>query len=348
MVDAQFYEYISVMLRDAGHMITSAPIYANHNAAETLYIDSNRDVATSKFDRELLMRVCNVSLLVKMTWPTVVEDLSETVFIYSITVDAPIRDRSQIVADSHRLLQQFWNCNHSVVFFKNRNQYIISFADKDQSHILSDWFDINLGYDEVVERIDTADMTMESCGGYFEDFIYAVARAYYIYPISVENATYGMIPLNYVASAFGVETGVSKDDIKALARENLSAYELQYGDDYVAPVYIGVDEQAQFRRMAIELDKISFELELAEEFGDEDQLNIYDDNLTDDLDDEYVDDYSDDWDADIDPAIFDDPVLMVKWLEKQQRKSMDSSSEVTPHSSKSDLDRLEAERLDKQ
>lgn len=324
MVDAQFYEYVSVILQEAGHMITPNPIYANHSASETLYIDSSKDVTISRFERTLLMQLSNVSLLVEMTWQGVVEDLTETVHIYSITIDAPNRNRSQIVADIHHLLHQYWDCTHSIVFFKNRNQYIISFADKDQSHILSDWFDINLDYDKIVERIDTADLTIESSGGYFGDFIYAVARNYYIYPISAEDATYGMLPLNYVASAFGVESGISKDDIKALAKGNLLTYELQYGDDYVAPVYIGYDEQSQLRRMAMELDRISFELELSEELGDEESLDYFDDRLDDELDAEFDDDSIDDWESDIDPAIFDDPVLMVKWLEKQHKIALSS------------------------
>ena len=44
-----------------------------------------------------------------------------------------------------------------------------------------------------------------------------------------------------------------------------------YGDDYVAPIYDGVDTQASFRRMAAELERISFELELAAEMEDEPQ-----------------------------------------------------------------------------
>ena len=60
-------------------------------------------------------------------------------------------------------------------------------------------------------------------------------------------------------------------------------FETQYGDDYVAPVLVGYDEQAQFRRMATELDRISFELELAAEMDDEDIVDTFDDD--DDLDD---------------------------------------------------------------
>lgn len=319
MDDKQFYEYVSLILRGAGHMITSDPVYFNHSASETLYIDSNMDVAVSRFDRTLLMQIRNVSRLIEIKWPGVVDDLTESVQIYSITVDAPERNRSQIVADTHRLLHQYWDCLHSIIFFKNRDQYIISFANKEKSHILSDWFDINVDYDEIVEKLDIGNFSLDSSNDYFCDFIYAVARDYYIHPISVEEATYGMMPLTFVASAFGVTTEVSKDDIKALARANMATFESQYGDDYVAPVYIGVDEQAQFRRMATELDRISFELELAAEMEDEEGVDAFDDSSDDDFD-ELDDDFADDWADNIDAEIFDDPILMVKWLEQRQKQ----------------------------
>ena len=347
MVDTQFYGYVSKLLYDAGHMITSDPVYTNHSASEALYIDSAKDVTTSRFDRTLLMQLSNISLLAELTWPGVVEDLTETVHIYSATIDISENNRSQIVADTHRLLHQYWDCHHSIVFYKNRNQYIISFANKDQSHILSDWFDINVDYDEVVERIDTANISLESSISYFSDFIYAIAREYYLYPISVEEATYSMIPLTFVASAFGVKTEASKDDVKALAKANLLYYETLYGDDYVAPVLVGYDEQAQFRRMATELDRISFELELAAELDDEDigvELDDHDDDFSD-----FDDDFGEELDDDVDPAIFDDPVLMVKWLEKQQKRPSPSQEVVTSHTKPneadpSDLERIEAER----
>lgn len=346
MVDTEFYEYVSAMLKNAGHMITSIPVYANHTATEAIYVDSNKDVTTSRFDRTLLMQISNVSLLMEMTWPGVVEDLTETVHIYSITIDAPDRNRSQIVADTHHLLHQYWDCHHSIVFCKNRHQYIISFANKDQSHILSDWFEINVDNDDVVERIDTANISLENSFDYFSDFIYAVARKYYLYPISVEEATYGMIPPTLVASSFGVKTDVSKDEIKAIAKANMLLFETQYGDDYVAPVLVGYDEQAQFRRMATELDRISFELELAAEMDDEEIVDAFDDD--DDLD-EFADDFDDDWDDELDPAIFDDPVLMVKWLEKQQKRPTASPEEVITQTKKigsipADTDKLGAER----
>ena len=335
-------------------MVTSEPIYANHSAVEALYIDSNKDVAINRFDRTLLMQISNVSRLVEIAWQGVVDDLTESVHIYSITLNAPDNNRSQIVAEIHHLLCQYWDCHHSVVFFKNWNQYVVSFADKDQSHILSDWFEINCDYDNLTEIIDIAGFSMKSSNDYFGDFIYAVARPYYIYPISVEDATYGMMPPNLVASSFGVKSDIPKEEIKALARANLLTYELQYGDDYVAPVYIGYDVQAQFSKMAAELDKISFELELAGELDDEESPIIFDDDTPDDEfeDDDFYDDYEDEFDADI----FDDPILMVKWLERKQ-KQIDEDSDESKHalsnckqqeSERREQERLEAERRERE
>ena len=70
--------------------------------------------------------------------------------------------------------------------------------------------------------------------------------------------------------------------------------------------------------MAAELERISFELELAAEMEDEPQPSMFDDDAIDDgfVDDDILDEFEDD----IDPAIFDDPVLMVKWLEKRQKQ----------------------------
>ena len=264
------------------------------------------------------MDIDNVSLLVDLKWPGVVDELSESVQIYSMTIDVSDKNRSQVVADIHHLLHQYWDCHHSIIFFKNKDQYIISFADKDQSHVLSDWFDIDVDNDDIVDRLNIGCLSLEASNDYYNDFVFAVAREYYIYPISFENASYGMMPLDYVTSGLATEFGVYKEDVKALIRNNMRIYEMLYGDDYVAPIYDGVDTQASFQRMAAELERISFELELAAEMEDEPQPSMFDDDAIDDgfVDDDILDEFEDD----IDPAIFDDPVLMVKWLEKRQKQ----------------------------
>ena len=346
MVNTQFHEYVSMLLKESGHMVTSEPIYINHTATETLYIDSIKDVTVTRFDRELLQCIENVSLLIELTWSEVIAELSETVQIYSITVDFSDRVRSELVADIHHLLHQYWSCDHSIVFFKNRNQYIISFADKEQSHILSDWFDLNVDYDETVARLNIGCMSLANSAEYFTDFIYAVARSYYLQPISFEYASYGMMPRDYIKVGLDAGYGITKEDIKELIRCNMAVYERQYGTNYVAPLRPDSNAHPHYHDITAELERLSFELELASDAEDDEQIVLFG---FDSADDDFIEDdgFFDDLDADINDAIFDDPSLMVKWLERSQKQLDYGESERIAHQNSQNQEQYKAEQCEK-
>ena len=346
MVNTQFHEYVSMLLKESGHMVTSEPIYINHTATETLYIDSIKDVTVTRFDRELLQCIENVSLLIELTWSEVIAELSETVQIYSITVDFSDRVRSELVADIHHLLHQYWSCDHSIVFFKNRNQYIISFADKEQSHILSDWFDLNVDYDETAARLNIGCMSLANSAEYFTDFIYAVARSYYLQPISFEYASYGMMPRDYIKVGLDAGYGITKEDIKELIRCNMAVYERQYGTNYVAPLRPDSNAHPHYHDITAELERLSFELELASDAEDDEQIVLFG---FDSADDDFIEDdgFFDDLDADINDAIFDDPSLMVKWLERSQKQLDYGASERIAHQNSQNQEQYKAEQCEK-
>lgn len=338
MDNMKFYEYVFTILSEAGHVITSSPIYVNHSSGETLYIDSSKDVVTNRFERDLLSLIDNVSLLVDVRWPGVVPELDENVQIYSATVDFSERCRSQNIADIHHLLQKYWNCTHSIVFFKNKESYLISFADKDRSHILSDWFSITYEWGKIVERVGIENIAIDTCENYFLDFLYATAREYCIRPVSFEEASYGLMPLDYISKSLSSDIPLSRDEIKNMIRDNLLFFESMYGDDYVEPQYTGMEEQTYYHNISDEIDRISFELEL-EDTDDEEQFSF-----EDDLDDDDNDDIFDDYDEDIDPAIFDDPTLMVKWLEQQEKQN----AVFVEGSQRHKQEHLEAERREQE
>lgn len=338
MDNMNFYEYAFTILSEAGHVITSSPIYVNHSSGETLYINSSKDVVTNRFERDLLSLIDNVSLLVDVRWPGVVPELDENVQIYSATVDFSERCRSQNIADIHHLLQKYWNCTHSIVFFKNKESYLISFADKDRSHILSDWFFITYELDKIVERVGIENIAIDTCENYFLDFLYAIAREYCIRPVSFEEASYGLMPLDYISKSLSSDIPLSRDEIKNMIRDNLLFFELMYGDDYVEPQYTGMEEQTYYHNISDEIDRISFELEL-EDTDDEEQFGF-----EDDLDDDDNDDIFDGYDEDIDPAIFDNPTLMVKWLEQQEKQN----TVFVEGSQRHKQEHLEAERREQE
>ena len=343
MDDKLFYEYVLSLLFEAGHVITPFPIYRNHTSNEALYIDSKEDVVLNRFDRGLLSLMDNVSLLADIKWPGVVDELDENVQIYSITVNFSNRCRSQSVADIHHLMQRYWNCTHSIVFFKHCEKYIVSFADNVCSHILSDWHNVGMDYDDIIDRICVGNISLTTSNEYFHDFLYAVAREYYIRPISFEEASYGLMPADYIIKSLASDISFSKDEIKEIIQSNLVAFETVYGDDYVEPKYTGMEELNQHHNISAEIDRISFELELNSDIDDAqlDQSDFEEEGFEEDNDDDFFDGY----DENVDPAIFDDPVLMVKWLEKKQKER---DSETLKNQEQEHLEAAcrEQERLD--
>lgn len=338
-----FYEYVLSLLFEAGHVITPFPIYRNHTSNEALYIDSKEDVVLNRFDRGLLSLMDNVSLLADIKWPGVVDELDENVQIYSITVNFSNRCRSQSVADIHHLMQRYWNCTHSIVFFKHCEKYIVSFANNVCSHILSDWRNVGMDYDDIIDRICVGNISLTTSNEYFHDFLYAVAREYYIRPISFEEASYGLMPADYITKSLASDISFSKDEIKEIIQSNLVAFETVYGDDYVEPKYTGMEELNQHHNISAEIDRISFELELNSDIDDAqlEQFDFEEEGFEEDNDDDFFDGY----DENVDPAIFDDPVLMVKWLEKKQ-KERDSETLKNQEQERLDAVRQEQERLD--
>ena len=343
MDDKLFYEYVLSLLFEAGHVITPFPIYRNHTSNEALYIDSKEDVVLNRFDRGLLSLMDNVSLLADIKWPGVVDELDENVQIYSITVNFSNRCRSQSVADIHHLMQRYWNCTHSIVFFKHCEKYIVSFANNVCSHILSDWRNVGMDYDDIIDRICVGNISLTTSNEYFHDFLYAVAREYYIRPISFEEASYGLMPADYITKSLASDISFSKDEIKEIIQSNLVAFETVYGDDYVEPKYTGMEELNQHHNISAEIDRISFELELNSDIDDAqlEQFDFEEEGFEEDNDDDFFDGY----DENVDPAIFDDPVLMVKWLEKKQ-KERDSETLKNQEQERLEAAWREQERLD--
>ena len=343
MDDKLFYEYVLSLLFEAGHVITPFPIYRNHTSNEALYIDSKEDVVLNRFDRGLLSLMDNVSLLADIKWPGVVDELDENVQIYSITVNFSNRCRSQSVADIHHLMQRYWNCTHSIVFFKHCEKYIVSFANNVCSHILSDWRNVGMDYDDIIDRICVGNISLTTSNEYFHDFLYAVAREYYIRPISFEEASYGLMPADYITKSLASDISFSKDEIKEIIQSNLVAFETVYGDDYVEPKYTGMEELNHHHNISAEIDRISFELELNSDIDDAqlEQFDFEEEGFEEDNDDDFFDGY----DENVDPAIFDDPVLMVKWLEKKQ-KERDSETLKNQEQERLEAACREQERLD--
>ena len=159
----------------------------------------------------------------------------------------------------------------------------------------------------------------ESARVYFFDFAYSAARWYYIEPISEECAAYSMLPLNYfLFTERGIDIfHVDREEIKGIIRAALSTAKTEYGDDYVEPTAAptsSIDIGAELDFLALEMEMEEDEPDLLnEQFGDDKDEDIFEDDTYEENTDAKRDEYEFD---DIDPVIFKDPNLMVKWLKR--------------------------------
>lgn len=317
MVDEQFFEYVITLLKEAGHTIAPDPVYANHSIEDAIYFDSEKYVVMSENDRELLALVDDISLLMELEWPS----SNEKIQFFTLVTHTSERSRSQEIGEIHFLLQQTWAGNYSIVFVKNNNQFVISFVDRKKSQVLSDWFDIFEDFDSVAERLSVGNISFNTCSDCFGDYRYAIERTYYIYPISIEEASYDMLPRDLFSlkieedGSFLSDIEVTKEDIREVVHANASYYKQLYGYDYIEACSKNAHNNVLNYNLMDEIDRMSFELDFADEYSEK-KVSFNESDYTEEIDTEEMDLSGDIDDAVVDLTILEDPVMLVKWLEK--------------------------------
>lgn len=131
---------------------------------------------------------------------------------------------------------------------------------------------------------------------------------------SGQPSTYELIPIDFISRA-GVDE-IDREALNQYVQDQLNAPLYEYGDDYVE-----YDESAQIQNTDIgaDLDLMLLEMDdkddnpFGEDIEPEDDLDDDDEFFDEDAESENKDEYEFD---DIDPEIFRDPLLMVKWLNR--------------------------------
>jgi hypothetical protein len=181
---------------------------------------------------------------------------------------------------------------------------MLSISCENMNCILSDWYEAESDYDRLTEKMHVANVSLKSACSYIEDFIYNIARKYYIYPIHREMIIYTAIPIDYFN--VGWDRYIDRDAIQQYKYDALNRYIDEYGDDYVDLN----DYSSRNADIGKELDMLLLEMDSIDEQNDE--------LLEEHESDEEHENFEDDSELNnIDPEILNDPILMVKWLQKQ-------------------------------
>lgn len=290
---------------DAGIAGIDDPIFINHTSKQAVYFDSDGDQYLSAEQRSLLDDFDNVSLLFYLDDRVFDKRTHKKIAFFSLDLTCAKRYRSRLAYDVHMLLDRVFTADASIVMCRHENSIMFTFAGFRHACILSDWYEEEIDDESIIEKIHIVNERLSTAYDFFLDIIYNIARKYYIYPISKEQAIYDSLPLN----AFDPN------------RERPSAYEIQEAIDNYLNTYINIygTDYVEPGGKVINNKEISQELDsLLLAIDDEDTEMPAEDYMMEDNDFQDDTPSNDDFNEieKLDPELFKDPVKMVKWLEK--------------------------------
>jgi hypothetical protein len=285
-----FYLYAMKLFFKAGHVSTLEPVFANHSPERFFYFDNKTIISLSEDQRALFRSLDNISLLFSQNGSS----------FFSIDLQTEKSGRGQLAHDIHEMIHPIVGSDGTICLFRYDNEVMLSFMGYGYHCILSDWYPIEDEYDHLQTRLDIANMSIDRREDYFSDMIYMLARSYYI---TEQPSVYEILPIDFISSA-GLD-GIDREEIDRIVEYELSRPEGESGNDYVE-----YDKSSYHRE-----EKIGTDLDLMLLEMDEDEENPFEEEIEpeDDVDEDEHDEYEFD---EVDPEIFKDPTLLVKWLNK--------------------------------
>ena len=294
-----FYKYAMELFSRAGHVFTSFPEFFNHSPEQFVFFDNKSDIVLSRGQRMLFRVFSNVSRLFTVNGCA----------FFSINLLTAPKGRSQVAHDIHTMIHPIIGADGTICLFHYNDEVMISFVGFGYHCILSDWYSMDDDFDNLLERLDIANMSIGRGADYFSDMIFSLARYYYLHD---QPTTFELLPVDFVSSA-GVD-GVDRDEIDRQIEYELASPQHNYEDEYVE--YDESRKSAVSKREDViaELDLMLLEMDDDNDnpFGEE--IDSGDDDTFGESDEYMERDYYE-FD-DVDPEIFRDPTLMVKWLNK--------------------------------
>lgn len=294
-----FYIYPMELFSKAGHVFTSIPEFINHSPEQFVYFDNKSDVSLSKNQRMLFRVFNNISRLFSFNGCS----------FFSLNLLTTKNERSQVAHDIHTMIHPIVGSDGTVCVFRFDDEVMLSFMGFSYRCILTDWYPVEDSYERLLERLDIANMSIERSVDYFADMIHILARSYYLYR---QPSTYEILPIDFISNA--EIDGIGKEELDRYIENVLAEPQRGYDNDYVE---YDESKSAQREDVSAELDLMLLEMDdkddnpFGEEIESEDDVfgadEFFDDNDESSERDEYEFD-------DVDPEIFRDPTLMVKWL----------------------------------
>lgn len=294
-----FYTYAMELFFKAGHATTSEPKFMNHSPEQFVYFDNSGEVSLSPYQRSLFKMFNNISHLFSV---------NECSF-FSMNLLTARGNRSQSACDIHTMLHPIVGADGTICLFRFNDEVMLSFVGYGVRCILSDWYLMDDNQEQLTEKLDIANVSIKSGCDYFSDMIYTLSRQYYLNPQPMVSE---LLPSNTEFYK------IDKEELNEFIAHELTTPQREYGDDYVE-----YDESSELQAIDISADLDLMLLEM-----DDDDSNLFSEEIESSEDDDEVSEHIDFFDEyeqqdeyefdDVDPEIFRDPTLMVKWLNRME------------------------------
>lgn len=295
-----FYKFAMDLFSETGHISTSEPVFINHSSERFVYFDMANPASLTADQRKSFQDFNNVSHLFTV----------QNCAFFAINLKVEKKSRSQVAHGIHTMIHPLVGEKATICLFKNDDEVMLSFVGYRLKCILSNWFRPADDMDMLADLLDIANMSTDSGRAYFFDYLYSFARDYYA--PDREPTFYDILPIDIFMNGKDVD----KEELDNFVREQQSASILNYGDDYVAydESFIAApdDMGADLDLMLLDIDEDDDDNPFGEEIEDTD-AELDEDDEYHEGEEEEVDEYEFE---DVDPEIFRDPTLMVKWIEK--------------------------------
>ena len=304
------YKYAMDLFLNTGHAAISMPEFINHSPEQFVYFDNRKEVSLSQSQRSLFKSFDCISRLFT----------ANGCAFFSVNMHATKSTRSQWAHDFHSMIHPIVESSGTICLFKSGDEIMLSFMGFGMRCILSDWYREIEEDDGLIERLDISNMSIQNSKDYFLDIVYSLARPYYL---TSEPSVYELIPISF-NNGIGLDE-MSRDELKQYIKDELNRPRLEYGDDYVDynETSKAVGEASiveDLDMLLLEMDNEDDELINSEIEAEEDDYDYDDDGFYDpDSEDKVSDKYEFE---DVDPEIFRDPTLMLKWLYKHENEQV--------------------------
>lgn len=172
----KLYIYAMELFCRAGHVATSDPEYVNHSPQQFAYFDNKADVALTREQRSLFRAFNNISRLFT----------ANRCAFFSINLLSSRLNRSQMAHDIHSMIHPIVDVAGTICLFRFEDEIVLSLEGFGQRCILSDWYPLFDENEELLEKVNIANMSIKRSADYFRDMVYMLARPYYLI-VGVEN-----------------------------------------------------------------------------------------------------------------------------------------------------------------